>query len=89
MMHKRPDQANNRIMNKTIRNFIIDTTLIGLLAASGISGIALWTGVVPRGTVLRQFFKIVHRWGGLGLAILATYHLILHWDWYMRQRLSS
>ena len=71
-------------MNKVQSNFIVDTILIGLLLASGASGILLWAGVLPKGTAIRVFFKFMHKWGGLGLALLATYHLSLHWDWYVK-----
>ncbi|RYD05363.1 hypothetical protein N752_09710 [Desulforamulus aquiferis] len=84
-------KANNKSMDKptktldkTTKYFMIDTALIGLLAASGISGVLLWAGVLPKGTAIRILFKFLHRWGGLGLAILATYHFIEHWDWYKK-----
>ncbi|NLI12753.1 DUF4405 domain-containing protein [Pelotomaculum propionicicum] len=68
-------------MNK--KYFFVDSILIGLLAASGISGFLLWT-LIPRRTTLRRFMKDSHIWSGIGLTILASYHLILHWDWYAK-----
>lgn len=68
-------------MNK--KYFIIDSALISLLAASGISGFLLWA-VIPRRTTTRRFIKDFHMWSGVGLTVLASYHLILHWEWYIK-----
>jgi hypothetical protein len=68
-------------MNK--KYFFIDSALISLLAASGISGFLLWA-VIPRRTTTRRFIKDFHMWSGLGLTGLAAYHLILHWEWYVK-----
>lgn len=76
-------KGNNSHMDKKSKFFLIDTTLIFLLAASGISGLLLWT-VIPRGTGLRWFFKDIHKWSGIGMAGLAFYHFMLHWDWYKK-----
>lgn len=71
-------------MDKRNKFFLIDTSLITLLAASSISGLLLWS-VIPRRTGgLRWFLKDVHKWSGVGMAGLAFYHLILHWDWYKK-----
>jgi len=70
-------------MNNKNKFFIVDTTLIGLLAASGISGLLLWTAI-PKGTALRRLIKDIHKWTGMSLAGLAAYHLILHWDWFIK-----
>ncbi len=68
-------------MNK--KYFFIDSALISLLAASGISGLLLWA-VIPRRTTTRRFMKEFHMWSGVGLTGLASYHLILHWKWYVK-----
>jgi len=70
-------------MDKRNKFFLIDTTLIALLATSSISGLLLWT-VIPRGTGLRWFFRDLHKWSGTGMAGLAAYHFMLHWDWYQK-----
>lgn len=72
-------------MKKTTQNFYIDTSLAALLTLSGLSGLLLWF-VFPRGAGggIRWFLKDIHKWAGLGLAGVGTYHLILHWDWLVK-----
>jgi hypothetical protein len=72
-------------MKKSNKFFLIDSLLIGLLAASGASGLLLWF-IFPRRAgwhKIRWFFKDIHKWSGLGLAGLGTYHFLLHWDWFI------
>lgn len=71
-------------MNKSTKNFVIDTTLLALLLASGGSGLLLWSGMIPKDTAIRLALKLIHKWGGLGLVVLATYHFTQHWDWYVK-----
>ncbi len=68
-------------MNK--KYFFIASGLISLLAASGISGFLLWA-FIPRRNIKRRIMKDFHVWSGVGFTVLASYHLILHWEWYVK-----
>jgi len=69
-------------MNK--RLFIIDAVLIILLAASGISGIMIWSSIIPRRNPLRRKARDFHLWSGLTFFCAALYHLSVHWGWFLR-----
>lgn len=73
-------------MKKSSKFFLIDSFLLGLFAANGASGLLLWF-IFPKRAgwyKLRSFLRDVHKWSGLGLAGLGTYHLMLHWDWLIK-----
>jgi len=70
-------------MKKTTKYFFIDSALLGLLAASGITGLFLWFPLRTR-LLTRRSLRNVHGWSGFALGSLAVYHLLLHWSWFVK-----
>lgn len=62
---------------------MIDAILIVLLAASGISGIVIWS-IVPGRNPLRRSVRNFHQWSGLIFLGTAFYHLFIHWNWFIK-----
>ena len=68
---------------KTGKPFKIDTALISLLTAVGVSGLLL-SSFFPKRIASRQMLKNFHVISGFSFAGLATYHYLLHKDWYIK-----
>jgi hypothetical protein len=68
---------------KTGKSFKIDTALISLLTTAGMSGLLL-SSFFPKRIAFRWLLKNIHVISGLSFAGLATYHCLLHKDWYIK-----
>ena len=71
-------------MNRTKRNFYIDSLLVVLFFLVAATGLLVWF-VVPYDTgrdELAHFIEEIHKLTSIGLVLLSIYHFITHWSWY-------
>ncbi len=70
-------------MNKAMALKVLNPVLGILLVSQVVSGVA-------SGSISHETFEFVHEGGGIALAVVATIHVVLNWNWvkatYLRRR---
>ena len=71
-------------MRKAMWHYVLDLALALLSLLLALSSLLLWV-VFPRGySAGRAAWVLIHKWGGLAVAVLALAHVLLHWRWLVR-----
>jgi hypothetical protein len=72
-------------MRKGTWYYWLDVAMFCLAVLLVLSSFLLWI-VFPRGYhAARALWVDIHKWGGLGLTVLAALHVLLHGKWLLRK----